>query len=98
MRTIISLILASLLGLGIASAADQTVLGKQLLLKDPKPGVDATKRKLVVQGKETASDDTIVGDPTVSGATLTVLLSGVSSASQAFVLPAGTDPVSGKPF
>jgi len=98
MRTIVNLILASLLGLGTANAADQTVLGKQLLLKDPKPGVDATKRKLVVQAKEPASDETIVGDPTISGATLTVLVSGFTSASQAFVLPAGTDPASGKPF
>src|SRR5262245_14554254 len=72
MRTIINLVLASLLGLGTANAADQTVLGKQLLLKDPKPSVDATKRKLVVQAKESASADTIVGDPTISGATLTV--------------------------
>ena len=51
-----------------------------------------------MQAKEPASDDTIVGDPTISGATLTVLVLGITSASQAFVLPAGTDPASGKPF
>ena len=31
---------------GLAYAADQTILGKQIQVKDPKPGVDALKRKL----------------------------------------------------
>lgn len=91
-------IIAIVLVAGLGHAADQTVLGKQLLLKDPKPGIDATKRKLVVQAKESSSPDTIVGDPTAAGATLTVFVSGATSTNQVFVLPAGTDPVSGKPF
>lgn len=45
-------------------AAAQTILGKRLLVKDPKPGLDSTKRKIVAQGKEKASPDSIVGDPT----------------------------------
>ena len=34
-----------------AGAADQTVLGKTLLVKDPKPNVDASKRGVGVLGK-----------------------------------------------
>lgn len=56
--------------------ADQTIVGKQFLVKDPKPLVDATKRKVVIQAKEAASPDVILGNPTVGGATLHVLVYG----------------------
>ena len=52
---------------GIAVAAEQTILGKSLLVKDPKPGVDATKRKVTGTGKEKNSANTIVGNPTTLG-------------------------------
>lgn len=97
MRTLTSLV-GVFVGVGLLHAADQTILGKQLLVKDPKPGVDATKRKIVAQGKEKASGDTIVGDPTVGGATVTVFVEGATSANQVFLLPQGTDPATGKPF
>jgi hypothetical protein len=84
--------------LGIGYAADQTILGKQVLVKDPKPGVDPTKRKVVGQGKETASPKSIVGDPTTSGAVLTIFVEGPPSSSQVFNLGAGTDPATGKPL
>src|SRR5262249_1907243 len=61
-----------------AYAADQTILGKQELVKDPKPGVDATKRKLLGQANEVGSTNTIVGDPTVDGATVTFFASGAT--------------------
>jgi hypothetical protein len=98
MRDLVRVIVSLALGAGVAQAADQTILGKQLQGKDAKPGLVSTKRKIVAQAKETASADTIVGDPTTSGATVTVFVSGTGSAIQVFVLPAGTDPRSGKPF
>jgi hypothetical protein len=33
-------------------AADQLILGKTFLVKDPQPGVDPTKRQLLVFGRE----------------------------------------------
>jgi hypothetical protein len=83
---------------GLAYAADQTILGKQVLVKDPKPGVDPTKRKIVGHGKESASPNTIGGDPTVSGAVVRIFVEGAFPVSQTFPLPPGTDPASGKPF
>jgi hypothetical protein len=98
MRSALVVIAAAFLAASTTRGADQTVLGKQFLLKDPKPGVDATKRKFVAQGKEPASSNQIVGDPTVAGGSLTVIVTGATSANQVFVLPQGTDPSSGKPF
>ena len=72
----------------VVNAADQTILGKQLQVKDPKPGVDSTKRKVVGQGRETNSTNLIVGNPTVSGATITFFANGTTSSTQAFSLPA----------
>src|SRR5262249_22486478 len=63
------IVVAAVVALAVsAGAADQTILGKQLQVKDPKPGVDATKRKGLGQGKEENSPNTIVGDPTMAGA------------------------------
>jgi len=88
------ILLALLFGATVVHAADQTILGKQLLVKDPGT---AQKRKVVGKAKEKASPDTLVGDPTVGGATLTVRVDGASSAEQAFVLPQGAS-TKGKPF
>jgi hypothetical protein len=55
------------------------------------------KRKIVVKAKEAASDDTIVGDPVATGATLAVSAYGGTSTSQVFALPTGTSST-GKPF
>jgi hypothetical protein len=72
--------------LPVAHAADQTVLGSTLVVKDP--GTPA-KRKITVKAKETASDDTLVGDPTTGGATVTITATGGTPSSQTFTLPAG---------
>jgi hypothetical protein len=72
----------------LVHAADQTILGKQLLVKDPQPGVDATKRRIVGQGLEAGSPNTIVGDPTATGATLTVFADGTTASSETYQLPA----------
>ncbi len=81
---------ALLLGLlAVAASASQTILGKSFVVKDPSPGVDATKRKVVALGKELASPDTVVGDPVANGATIEIIANGASPTSQVFTLPAG---------
>jgi len=86
---------------GLALAADQSILGKVLSVKDPKPGVDATKRKVIATATETGSPNTIVGDPTLlspaGGGVLEVSVTGAVDLSQTFVLPQGTSSA-GQPF
>src|SRR5215472_15176727 len=77
-----------------AFAADQTVLGKQLMVKNTST---PDKRKILLQAQEPSTDNTIVGDPTVHGATLTVNVYGGASSAQTYNLPAGMN-ASGKPF
>ena len=77
-----------------ALAADQTILGNQFLLKNPSTD---DKRSFVGKAKELASANTIVGDPTVDGATLTVRADGGTPSAQTFSLPQGT-AANGKPF
>ena len=88
---------AALVGLGmsVVYAADQTILGDTLQVKDPSTSL---KRKVLAKAKEKASANTIVGDPTVGGATLTVRANGSTPSSQTFSLPVGTSPTTGKPF
>lgn len=64
----------------------QKILGKQIQIKDAKPS-DPTKRKLIGKGKEVNSLDTLVGDPTVAGATLSFFANGTISSRQTFALP-----------
>lgn len=74
-------------------APGQTLLGTKFLVKNPDPA-DATKRKVVVQAKETSSPNTLDGDPVVSGASLTVNVAGAVPSSQVLSLPAaGWAPV-----
>jgi hypothetical protein len=76
---------------GVAFAADQLVPAKILLVK-VKPG-DPTNRKISLKVKENASAATVVGDPTVEGATLRVALT--PGGDQCFSLPAlGWSPIS----
>lgn len=76
-------------------AADHTVLGSSLVLKNPS---GAEKRKVTIKAKESASDDTLVGDPTATGATVTIDAAGGSPSTQTFTLPVGISPTTGKPF
>jgi hypothetical protein len=92
----ISLVVVGMLG-GQGIAADHSILGKTFQVKDGAPGVDATKRKIVGLGKEKNSPDFIVGDPTISGATLQVVADGGSPSSQTFLLPQGLSST-GKSF
>ena len=92
------LLLATLLvlpALPAARAADQTVLGNQLVVKNPST---AEKRKITVKAKESATDDTIVGDPVTGGATVTITANGANPTEETYALPAGTSPSTQKPF
>ena len=79
----------------IARAADQTVLGNVLIVKDPST---PDKRKITVRAKETATDDSLVGDPAADGATVTVTANGGTPSSETYDLPAATSPTTGKAF
>jgi hypothetical protein len=83
---------------GLAYAADQTILGNSITVKDPKPGVDATKRKITGKAKEKNSANTIVGNPSSLGGTLFIAANGGTDTSQTFSLPQGTSGITGKPF
>ena len=78
-----------------ARAADQTILGNQLVVKNPST---PDKREVVVKAREAGSPDTIVGDPTVAGASLAITANGGTPSAQTFALPAGTSALTGKPF
>jgi len=89
-----------------AGAADQTILGKSFIVKNPGA---SDKRKVTGVGKETGSAATIVGDPTVpssvggafpgspGGAILTIIAKGDNPTSQTFGLKQGTSST-GKKF
>ena len=83
------------LAAGLAYAADQTILGNQLLVKNPST---TAKRKVVGKAKEVGSPNTIVGNPTVTGGVLVVTASGGTPSSQTFLLPQGTSGITGKQF
>jgi hypothetical protein len=95
--------LAVAAGLGCAAslafAAEQTILGKSLTVKQ-KPG-DTTSRKISGSANEKNSPNTLVGNPTLSGsaggAILQVFANGAMSTAQTFTLPQGTGST-GKQF
>jgi acetyl esterase/lipase len=81
--------------LPVAHAADQTVLGTVLILKNPST---PDRRKITVTAKEAASDDTLVGDPVTNGASVTIDANGAMPSGETYALPAGTSPTTLKPF
>jgi hypothetical protein len=80
---------------GLAYAADQTILGNSLTVRNPST---PEKRKIVGKAKEPNSPNTIVGDPTMNGGSLTVTANGGSPSSQIFNLPQGVSGMTGRPF
>lgn len=94
MRRLVIALCALVLLPSAAFAADQAVLGKQLLVKNPG---GPEKRKLLVKAAENNTDNTLVGDPTTGGATLTISLYGGTASAQTFNMPAGLN-AKGKPF
>lgn len=85
----------AMMAAGAAYAADQTILGSSLVVKNP-GAVD--KRKIVGQGKEKNSPNTLVGNPVVTGGTVTITANGGTPTAQTFLLPQGVSPITGKQF
>lgn len=77
--------------------ADQTILGKALVVKDPSEGTDATRRRVVVSARESDSPESIVGSPHSAGAVLEIIANGANPSAQTFVLLPGNDS-SGRSF
>lgn len=90
---LVGLVVLSLLP--AAHAADQTVRGSALIVRNPGT---AAQRKITVKAKEAASGDTLVGDPVVSGATATIAVNGASPSAGTYALPAGTSPTTARAF
>jgi len=80
---------------GLAKAADQTILGSALTVRNKST---PDKRKIVGKAKERGSTNTLVGDPTVNGGSLTVSAGGGTPTSQTFSLPQGTSGMTGRAF
>jgi hypothetical protein len=87
------------LGVGVSMAADQTILGGTLNVKNP--GGIAAKRSIRIYARETGSPDILIGNPTdtagAGGAVLEIFLEGASSSNQMFVLAQGSSS-QGVPF
>ncbi len=64
----------------------QTILGQKFHIRNP--ATDASKRRVLGQAREKGSPNTIVGDPTVDGATLQVIANGDTDSDQTVALPA----------
>jgi hypothetical protein len=64
------------------------IKGKRLLVKDSRPNVDETGRRLTLLAKRTGGP-ALTGNPVADGATLNVALAGVLPTEQTFNLPAG---------
>jgi hypothetical protein len=77
------------IALAAPAFADQVVLGKSFLVRDPDPNGAPDRRSVVIIAKEPGTDDTLVGDPIANGASVYVTANGASSTSQTFTLPAG---------
>jgi hypothetical protein len=80
---------------GLAYAVDQTILGNSLTVKNPST---PDKRKITGKGKEKSSPNNIVGNPVLTGGTLTVTANGTSPSSQTYALPTGNSTITGRPF
>jgi hypothetical protein len=85
-RFIVAVASAVVLVGGIAYTADQTILGRVLTIRD-RPD-HPNQRRITGSAKEKGSPNTLVGNPTVSGATLFVSAQGANPSSQSFTLPA----------
>jgi predicted esterase len=78
-----------------AHAADQTVRGSALIVKNPGT---SDKRKITIKAKEAASDDTLIGDPVTNGATAAITVYGAVPSADIYALPAGTSLTTLRPF
>lgn len=79
----------------VVHAADQTVRGTVLVVKNPST---PAKRKVIVKANEAASNNTLVGNPITNGATVTITANGAAPSAETYSLPVGTSATSQKPF
>jgi hypothetical protein len=93
-RVLLAVLIAATLPLR-ALAEEQLVLGNQLLVKNPST---PDKRKVVVKAKEVTSDNSIVGDPKLTGASITITANGGTPTTQTYPMPNGTSAITLKPF
>ena len=77
--------------------ADETILGRALVVKDPSLGADETRRRVIVTARDVGSVAPIVGSPHAAGAVLEIIANGGNSTAQTFVLLSGNDS-RGTPF
>jgi hypothetical protein len=63
-----------------------SILGKRILVKDPTGAPE--QRTVIIQAKERPSDIAALSDPTVSGATLQIVLTGGTPSDDSYNLPA----------
>jgi endonuclease/exonuclease/phosphatase family metal-dependent hydrolase len=75
------------LGAGGAGAADQTILGHRLVVRNP---ADATRRAVLAIAREPRSANAVVGNPTAGGAVLEIHANGANPSAQVLYLPPGT--------
>jgi len=81
---------------GTAAADTQVILGRSLVVKDPKPGVDATLRKITVKAKAFNSSGVLVGDPVTNGGDVQIIANGTNPSQETYMLPPGAVPPGGK--
>lgn len=91
-----SFVLAAFVLASVAQAADQAILGRQIVVRNPK-STDPSRRTVVAAARDTAGTATLVGDPTAGGARLEIIANGTNPSAQLFPLPQGIG-ADGKPF
>jgi hypothetical protein len=80
---------------GVARGADQTILGDQLVVKNPST---PDRRRVAIKAREIGSINTLVGNPMADGAVITLSTTGGTPATETYQMPAGTSTATGKPF
>jgi hypothetical protein len=90
-------VLAVLIGVALLTVARPTVVvgadipvtGRSLTIKDPRPGVDPSRRSIAVFGGYPSPTGPVVGDPIADGVTVHVYANGANASEQTFHLPPG---------
>ncbi|HEV7735555.1 MAG TPA: SGNH/GDSL hydrolase family protein [Candidatus Binatia bacterium] len=92
------LVLAGLIAVATfrgALGADQTILGGEFAVKS---SGQPDRRRVVFSASESGTDNVIVGNPTIGGATLTAVVHGTTPSWQTFQLAAGVSAITHRPF
>src|SRR5262249_56949448 len=96
-KILVALVLGLAMTVAPARAADQTILGAQLVVRNPDP-TNPAKRKVMATAKEVASSNTMVGNPVATGATLSIVANGGTPSPPNFALPARLHASTRQPF